>query len=245
MTHIDKRAVREKEGVHIAFPFHVPDGQLRYDVANAVVRPEVDQLAGACKNFFSVQSWVDISNTDFGVTWATVNAPLVEIGSITAEQPWMKSIAPSSSIYSYVMNNYWHTNYKADQEGPVTFSYSILPHGAFSASDAAKFGVERRQPLIVTVSDSASPPVVSLLRLSSPDVIVSSIKPVAGGSRWLVYLYNPTAQTQKVKFTWRDGVPVTIRSSHANGRPGAEIANPEVAAQGSGYWLIDRAQDHP
>jgi hypothetical protein len=68
----------------------------------------------------------------------------VEIGEITAEQPWMKSIKTSSSIYSYVMNNYWNTNYKADQEGPVTFSYSIRPHTAFDATEAAKFGVEAR-----------------------------------------------------------------------------------------------------
>ena len=122
ITNIDKLPVRDKEGVHIAFPFAVPGGQLRYDVADAFVRPETDQLAGACKNFFSVESWVDISNSDYGVTWASANAPLVEIGAITAEQLWMKSIEPSSTIYSYVMNNYWHTNYKADQEGPVTFT---------------------------------------------------------------------------------------------------------------------------
>ncbi len=70
----------------------MPEGQLRYDVADAIVRPEVDQLAGACKNFFSVQSWVDISNSNYCVTWATMNAPLIEIGGIRAEQPWMKSI---------------------------------------------------------------------------------------------------------------------------------------------------------
>lgn len=58
-----------------------------------------------------------VSNRDYGVTWSAGNAPLIEIGAITAEQPWMKTIEPSSSFYSYVMNNYWHTNYKADQEG--------------------------------------------------------------------------------------------------------------------------------
>jgi alpha-mannosidase len=152
ITNIDKRSVREKESVHISFPFSVRDGQLRYDVANGIVRPEIDQLAGACKNFFSVQSWVDVSNDQHGITWATANAPLIEIGAITAEQPWMKSITPSTLIFSYVMNNYWHTNYKADQEGPVTFTYSLLPHAEFRASDAAQFGIERRQPFIVAAA---------------------------------------------------------------------------------------------
>jgi hypothetical protein len=241
ITNIDKLPVRDKEAVHIAFPFAVPGGQLRYDVANALVRPETDQLVGACKNFFSVQSWVDISNSDYGVTWASPNAPLVEIGAITAEQPWMKSIAHSSSIYSYVMNNYWHTNYKADQEGPVTFTYSILPHAAFNAVDAAKFGTERRQPLIVSLADASSPPRSSLLHLSSPNVLISSIKPIADGQSWLVYLYNPTEKIQRFDFLWNGSSPVSIRSSDAAGQIINRAHDFEIAAFGSAYLRVDQA----
>ena len=240
ITNLDKRSVREKEGVHIAFPFAAAGGQLRYDVADGVVRPEADQLAGACKNFFSVQSWVDISNSDYGVTWATANAPLVEIGAITAEQPWMKSIQPSSLIYSYVMNNYWHTNYKADQEGPVTFSYSIRPHAAFTAADAVKFGRERRQPLIVSGADASTQPRSPLLLLSSPDVIASSLKPMASGS-WLIYLYNPTSKTERISFHSADGTPVSSRSIDAGGQAGDQAPDFDVAAFGSTYRRIDQA----
>jgi hypothetical protein len=141
---IDKIAVREKEGVHIAFPFNIPNAQICYDVANSIVRPEMDQLTGACKNFFSVQSWVDISNNGVGATWATIDAPLIEIGAINAEAPWMKSNQLTPTIYSYVMNNYWHTNYKADQEGPVQFRYAIQPHAEFNPAEATKFGRECR-----------------------------------------------------------------------------------------------------
>ena len=242
VTNIDKRSVREKESVHIAFPFTVPGGQLRYDVANGVVRPEADQLAGACKNFFSVQSWVDISNSDYGVTWATADAPLMEVGGITAEQPWIMSIQPSSLIYSYVMNNYWHTNYKADQEGPVTFSYSLLPHAALTAVDAVKFGTERRQPLIIAVADPSIPKHGPLMRLSSPEVLVASLKPIAAGHSWLVYILNPTGRAQKVNFLWNDGVPVSIRNSDADGKAGDETDDFEVAAFGSAYLRVDQTK---
>ena len=242
ITNIDKKSVREKEGVHIAFPFAVPGGQLRYDVANGIVRPEADQLSGACKNFFSVQSWVDISNGEYGVTWATTNAPLIEIGSITAEQPWMKTISPSSSIYSYVMNNYWHTNYKADQEGPVTFRYSIRPHAAFRASDAAKFGAERRQPLVV-IPKSSSLPLASLMKLSSSDVLVSSIKPIAGGHSWLAHFYNPTGSTQKVNLQWKNGASINIRPSDAAADPGDPVQAVELAPFDSAYFVISPRED--
>jgi alpha-mannosidase len=240
IANIDKLAVRQKEGVHIAFPFSVPEGQLRYDVADGVVRPETDQLAGACKNFFSVESWVDISNREYGVTWATANAPLVELGEITAEQPWMKSIKTSSSIYSYVMNNYWHTNYKADQEGPVTFAYSIRPHAAFDATEAAKFGTERRQPLIVSVSGSPGPLHLPLMELSSTKVIVFSIKPVAAANSWLVHVYNPTAADQMAGLRWKDGERVSIRRSDAAGESGNSVRNFELAAFDGAYFLISQ-----
>lgn len=240
ITLIDKQSVREKEGVHIAFPFAIPDGQLRYDVANAIVRPEIDQLTGSCKNFFSVQSWVDISNSQYGVTWATANAPLIEIGSITAEQPWMKSISPSTHIYSYVMNNYWHTNYKADQEGPVTFAYSIAPHGMFNAADAAKFGTERRQPLLVAAADPAAKPLAPLFRVSSSEILVSALKPVTGGHAWLAYLYNPSAAPHEAAFRHSANVELSVRTSNAAGDSGPQVRALPMPAFGSAYVLIEQ-----
>ena len=95
--------MRTKEGVHFGFGFNVPDGVVRMDVPWGVVRPEVDQIPGACKNWFTVQRWVDISNEDYGVTWLTPDAPLVEVGGITANligslsdpRAWLDKIEPS------------------------------------------------------------------------------------------------------------------------------------------------------
>lgn len=236
---IDKRAVREKEGVHIAFPFAMPGAQVRYDVANSIVRPEKDQLPGACKNFFSVQNWADVSNSDYGVTLASINAPLIEIGRITAEQPWLKDIQSSPLIYSYVMNNYWHTNYKADQEGPLVFSYSLLPHAAFRSVDAVKFGIERRQPLLVAVADSERPPANSLMSLASADLVVNSLSP-AGKGEWLAYVYNPTDVQQSLALREQRGSSMTIWVSDPNGLKGERVKQVEIPAFGSAYVLLSK-----
>ena len=83
---LDKKAVREKESVHLGFAFNVPQGVMRMDIPWAVIRPEIDQMPGACKNHFSVGRWVDVSNEAYGVTWATLDAPLVEVGGMTFNQ---------------------------------------------------------------------------------------------------------------------------------------------------------------
>jgi alpha-mannosidase len=214
---------------------------MRYDVADAIVRPPQDQLPGACKNFFSVVSWTDVSNGDYGVTLAVPDAPLIEMGSITAEQPWMKNIAPSPLLYSYALNNYWHTNYKADQEGPVELNYSIEPHSAFVPAAATRFGRERREPLVVTLADTSLAPSKSLFRIAPAEVMVTSLKPIADGNAWLIYLYNPTAATQPVALQFEPHMRVAIRKSDPFGHANESSPSPiTIPANGSMYMRVDR-----
>ena len=45
------------------------------------------------------------------------------------------------------MNNHWHTNYRAEQDGPTVFRYAIWPHGPSAQRRLQKFGVSMSQPL--------------------------------------------------------------------------------------------------
>jgi len=202
---IDKENVYEKEAVHLAFAFHVPGGVMRMDVPWGVVRPEADQLPGACKNYFTVQRWVDVSNQDVGVTWATLDAPLIEIGRITCDPVsvgWLETIGPSTTLYSYVMNNYWETNYKASQDGPTVFRYAIRPHGRYDSAAATRFGVERSQALIAApVADDAPTP-APVLRVEPPGVVVSALKPSEDGKAWIVRLFGASGRPEKATLTW-------------------------------------------
>ena len=152
---VDKAKVRDKESVHLAFPFAVPGGTARVDVGWGFVRPEADQIAGACRDFLCARDGVDISNGEYGLTWTSLDAPLVEVGAMTDEAPrrgerrlWLDRLEPSTRLYSYAMNNYWHTNYKADQEGPVTLRYAVTPHRGPDGARAKKLALEAATPLV-------------------------------------------------------------------------------------------------
>ena len=123
---------------------------------------------------------MDVSNGTFGATWATVDAPLVELGGLTGnllEMPpataFIKKIEPSQTIYSWVMNNYWFTNYKAEQDGPTTFRYAIRLHGAYDAGATQRFGIEYSQPLAAAMARGPAPVGRSLLSVEPADVIVA------------------------------------------------------------------------
>ena len=230
---VDKEQVRDKEGVHFGFAFNVPDGVMRMDTPWAVIRPEVDQMPGACKNYFTVGRWVDVSNSDFGVTWATIDAPLVEVGAIRMDVPspmgtdgWVKHLDPSQTFHSYVMNNYWETNYKASQEGPTTFRYSMRPHAAYDSAVATRFGIERSQPLVVVPVDPGAPLQPSLLRVEPPDVIVTSLKPSQDGKALMLRLFNATDIPQKAAVTWSDPAPKQVTLSSPREEEGAAVSGP-------------------
>ena len=70
--------MRAVEGVHFGFSFNVPDPQVHINSPGTIGQPEIDQLPGACKNWFSVERWVDISGANQGVTWSSSDAPLME-----------------------------------------------------------------------------------------------------------------------------------------------------------------------
>jgi len=236
---IDKQKIYKQEGVHLAFPFNVPEGIMRMDTPWAVVRPETDQLPGACKNYFTVQRWVDVSNSDYGVTWATVDAPLVEVGAITNDPRggvgWIKDIEPSATLYSYVMNNYWETNYKAGQEGPTTFRYSIMPHRRFDSGKASKFATEQSQPLVAVPVDGKAPIQRSILSVEPAGVIVTAFKPSEDGKAWVVRLFNAGERPASAKINWGKAVPKIIWLSNFAEEQVSRVTEPINMA---GYEIV-------
>jgi hypothetical protein len=229
---VDKLPVRAKEGLHFGWGFQVPAGIVRMDVGWAQVRPEVDQIPAACKNWFSVQRWVDISNERFGVTWSPIDAPLVEIGGITANlvgsqtdyRAWIQHLKPSQTLYSWVMNNHWHTNYRAEQEGTTVFRYYIRAHKAFTPDDAARFGVSCSQPLLAV---KASGPAVSKsrLKLSSDGVLISAFKPSDDGKGLIIRLFGASGKPEQVRLSWSHPAPEHLWLSDTSENPKQELRN--------------------
>ena len=202
-----------KESVQFAFPFLVPQGKMTMDVGLAVMRPEIDQLAGSCKNWLPVGRWVDVSNAGYGVTWVTLDAPLVELGGITAtmlgsqKNPaiWRTQIEPTQTVYSWVMNNHWGTNYRAYQEGPTTFRYALHPHRGDDAAAVSRFAIGQSQPMLISKASDEEITTTSLLRVEPAEVLVTAFKPSDDGKSWILRLFGASGGLRQAKLVWRDG----------------------------------------
>jgi hypothetical protein len=202
---IDKIAVRDKESGHLAFPLNVPAGVVRIDLGEALVEPERNQLPGSCRDFIGAHSVVDVSNSDGGVSIATLDAPLLQLGAITDERQndrgtrtWRERTAAGTTIYAYLFNNYWHTNYKAYQQGPLTYRFVLRPHAAFDALSLRRFSDEQDHPLLVLPADPAAPETQAPFALSGDGVTISSLRPSDDGEALVVRLCNPLSKPATV-----------------------------------------------
>ena len=201
-----------KESVQFAFPFAIADGKMTMDIPLAEMRPEIDQLPGSCKNWLPVGRWIDISNERHGVTWTTLDAPLVEFGGITAtmlgsqKNPaiWRKHIEPTQTFYSWVMNNHWGTNYRAYQEGPVTFRYALRPHGSIDTAAASRFAIGLSQPLMAVSYAGNESISTSMLRIDPANVLLTELKPSDDGKAWIVRLFGASEKDASVRLSWAE-----------------------------------------
>jgi hypothetical protein len=189
----DRQKVYTPEAVHLAFPFNIPGGTMRYDLAYGYCRPEAGQAPGSNKNFLAMEHWLDISNDKNGVTVICPDAPLFEVEEITMDAVvfgWVGYLPPSQTFFSYLMNNYWETNYAATQEGVVSSRYIIMPHEGFDPAESEKAAIGQRQPLITRKGGGWMNEKTSLLSIGNESLVITSIKPVNQGKELLISLYN-------------------------------------------------------
>jgi len=213
-----------KESIQFAYPLGVSDGKMRVDMALGNMQPEIDQLPGSCKNWLPVGRWVDISNDEVGVTWVTQDAPLIEVGEISATMlgsqrnpnVWRKRIEPTQTFFSWVMNNHWGTNYRAYQEGPVTFRYALRPHTRYDAAAATRLAIGLSEPLMAQPITSSAKPVDSCLSIEPSDVLALTFKASEDRSAWIVRLFGASGETRRTKIKWlRPGETKLWRSNLA------------------------------
>ncbi|WP_232538838.1 glycoside hydrolase family 38 N-terminal domain-containing protein [Chitinophaga tropicalis] len=209
---IDKQGIARKEGVHFAFPFNVPGAQVRYSIPWGSIKAEADQLQYANRNWYTAQRWVDVSNKEYGITWSSPDAPLFEIGNYTTagllgglhHSPlWIDFTEQRPAIYSWVMNNLWHTNFRHEQSGVTTFRYYMQVHKAYDPLKVNYEGLNNHRPLIAV--PASGPAEESLFfTIQSDNVYVESIKPTADGKGALVWLVNAADRETAVTFTPRE-----------------------------------------
>ncbi len=211
---VDKIATTEKEGIHFGFGFNVPDGKTMVNVPWGVMKMEDDQLAAGNRNWIAVQRWIDISNDDKGVVWCPLNAAVFESGDLSANilggalhsPKWIRHLDESSTIYSWALNNHWHTNFRLSQDGRIEFKYILKPHkGGFDKAESNKFGLEQFRPLrAVRIKKECQELPNRLVIEGADNVYLSTYRTENCGSSAIVRFISMSDIDETISLKWND-----------------------------------------
>jgi alpha-mannosidase len=104
------------------------------------------------------------------------------------------------AIFSYAMNNYWHTNYVAEQGGKFRFRYVITSAGQTDAPALSRMGWEEATPLEEDQIQSQDKALDlprpldgkqgSFVTVDDPDVLLDTWKPAEDGNGTVVRLID-------------------------------------------------------
>ncbi|MBK7434257.1 MAG: hypothetical protein IPI66_10370 [Chitinophagaceae bacterium] len=197
-NYLDKKAIRTKEAVHYGFPFDTTFRRTLVDAGYGSQQYPGDQLPGSNADYIYGRRWMDVSGMDRGIQLMLLETPMIEPGNMIDERlkihqshkEWKKEGTPTPLWFSYVMNNYWHTNFKIDQDGINRNKYVLRPHGMFNYAETEKRAAAFTQPLVGVPVNAAVIFNEGLFELSDDHIMVTNVSPLEGGG-FLVRLYNP------------------------------------------------------
>lgn len=127
---VGKDNVLNPENLYVTLPFTTANKEETYiDKTGCILRPRIDQLPKACVDFYSIQNAIVVQGEEKSLVISTKDAPLVFMGDLEPHEINLcgdEGIENSAPIYSWVMNNYWETNFKASLGGFYEFNYAVF-----------------------------------------------------------------------------------------------------------------------
>jgi alpha-mannosidase len=181
-----KLPVTDPEAVYVAFPFLLPGGKLWFEAQGGMVAPGENQIPGTANDWNTVQSFAALRGEKAQIVLVSDEIPLMQFGGINTGRYNPAAKPESQQIYSWVLNNYWTTNFRASQEGEMTWTYSLTSTSDTSNAFATQFGWGTRIPFVSRVlpespTTSSQSRTRSLWPLAPTNLLVVSTRPATQG----------------------------------------------------------------
>lgn len=123
-----KPTTMTKESAFFAFPFAVHEPRTRYEITGGLTGPDMPELPGAPQHMKAIRDWASFEDENLAIAWATADAPLIHPEVVALPYaPFPDSMTPRQpgTVYSWVHNNIWDTNFPVEQAFETTFRYAI------------------------------------------------------------------------------------------------------------------------
>ena len=200
-----KKAINDPEAVYVAFPFGITESRISYEAQGGIVYPGKNQLEGTSADWHAMQNFVTVGNSRSEVILGSQEIPLTHLGGLNLGNFRYLAKIEQPHVYSWVMNNYWVTNFRASQEGDFRWSY-YLTSGKFGESSLpTRFAWGSRVPLLARVfpagKTSKLPQSRSFLQLHGNNILLISAQPTQGRKGLFLHLREISGRTTEAYIT--------------------------------------------
>ncbi|MBF8188635.1 hypothetical protein ITP53_23480 [Nonomuraea sp. K274] len=195
-----KQGTPAKEAVFLAFPFAAGPATA-WELTGGVGGPDVPRVPGSAEYMLPIRHWIAFEDPELTIAWATLEAPLVQLGTIHMPYaPFPPTLdQEDGTVYSWALNNIWDTNFPSQQQGETTFRYSVMSARAGGRRLGAAVASGLTEPFVgalITGSPGATETYVSV---DHPDVLLTSIG--RSGDERVVRLQSLAAEPVEVTVT--------------------------------------------
>ncbi|MDZ7633620.1 MAG: glycosyl hydrolase family 38 [Bacteroidales bacterium] len=148
---IVKKSITDPESFYIAFPFAAENGRHFTEVAGGVIETGKDQIRGSSNDWYTVQNFTAVRNGGMQIVMGSNEMPLMQFGAINTGRYEAGALPQTPHVYSWPMNNYWVTNFNADQRGGHTWTYYLTSSADTGNDFATRFGWGARVPILTRI----------------------------------------------------------------------------------------------
>lgn len=202
-----KKANADPESIYVSFPIEVEDGRLMVDVPGGTIEAGVEQIPGSSCDWYTVQNFAAACNDSMQVVVVSPEIPLMQLGAINLGRYEAGARPQSTNIYSWPMNNYWTTNFNADQMGEMEWRYYVTSTADASAEYATSTAWnERNKPLCRVLPAAVSGGVAnydpqSIVEVGPANLLLVNMTPVEGENAVMMQLREIAGRTTDFKAT--------------------------------------------
>jgi hypothetical protein len=188
--------------------------KLAFDVQGGILTAGENQLTGSTTEWNTVQNFVTARNGDTQLIVGSDLVPLFQMGDLIHEMFKDKKTYEKPHVFSWVMNNYWFTNFRASQEGEFNWSYYLTSTNDVSNTVATKFGWSSRVPLYARVmpmgKENNKAREYSAFHFDKNNLLMTSCTPSVTSGCVLLNVRELDGQNTEFSIYDKDGKPFTF-----------------------------------
>lgn len=176
-----KLILTDPEALYVAFPFSLPRSRIVFETIGGTLS-QGQQLPGSASDWNTSQNFVAVRSAKGQIVIVSNEAPLWHFSDFNMGKFERYPKPGKPWLYSWVMNNYWFTNFRAYQEGAFSWSYQLTSAADTTNAFAAKFGWGVRNPFPARTfpagKNEMTDPSLGILRITgSPNVLLVNSRP--------------------------------------------------------------------